>query len=273
MQIKYFCSLWGMTHSTLEANIRAIKAAGFDGVEIAWLRDVRQGDDLRKVRELLDMLGLETIFLAHSRNGVPIEHGKEMIAQMKLAAELRPILINSQSGRDFFPLKESIRLIKQLNKVAAQLGLSIVHEVHRSKSLYTLPTTIAVLDAIPDLRLNADLSHFCVVHESYLQDQLESLHRVLDRCHYIHARVGHPEGPQVPDPRAPEWQQAVDYHIGWWQRIVDARKAEGATEMAICTEFGTPTYMPILPYTRQPVANLWEINLWMRDTLKARLTT
>lgn len=271
MKIKTFCSMWGMTHPTLKANFKAIKDAGFDGVEIAWLRDLRPGDDFHKVRALLDTFELETIYLTHSRNPQAKEHTAELIAQMKDARVLRPLLINSQSGRDFFPLKETIHMIKQLNKAAAQFDLPIVHEVHRSKSLYTLPTTLAVLDAIPDLRINADLSHFCVVHESFLQDQLDALNRVLERCYYIHARVGHPEGAQVSDPRAPEWQQAVEYHIGWWQQIVDARTAEGIEQMAICTEFGTPNYMPVLPYTRQPVANLWEINCWMKDTLREKL--
>ena len=273
MKIHYFCSSWGMTHPTLEANLKAIKDAGFDGIELAWRRDVREGDDLRTIRKLLDAYDLKLTFLNHSANKTPSEHTAELAAQMKLIAKLQPMLINSQSGRDFFPLKETVRMIKQLNKQSDRIGLPIVHELHRSKALYTLPTAIDVLDAIPDVRFNADLSHLCVVHESYLQDQLESLNRVLERCYYIHARVGHPEGPQVSDPRAPEWQQAVDYHLGWWQQIVDARKQEGVQEMVICTEFGTPNYMPVLPYTRQPVANLWDVNVWMMNTLKERLTS
>ena len=137
----------------------------------------------------------------------------------------------------------------------------------------TSPTraTLAILAAIPDLRVNADLAHYCVVHQSYLQNQLDSLDRILERCYYIHARVAYPEGSQVSDPRAPEWQQAVDYHIGWWQQIVTARQREGVAELIICTEFGPPNFMPVLPYTQQPVANLWEINLWMYETLKARI--
>jgi hypothetical protein len=30
-------------------------------------------------------------------------------------------------------------------------------------------------------------------------------------------------------------------------------------------------HMPALPYTRQPVADLWEVNLFMKDLLKERL--
>lgn len=268
MQIKYFCSLWGMIHPTLEANFKQIKEAGFDGVEMVTPRDAVKRQE---VRALLDHFDLKINLLQYSTGSTPQEHTEDLAQLLAFATELRPALINSQSSKDFYPIKESVRIIKQTNKVATKLGLPIVHEIHRVRAMYTLPATIAILDAIPDLRINADLSHLCVVHESYLQDQLESLNRVLERCYYIHARVGHPEGPQVSDPRAPEWQQAVAYHIGWWQQIVDARKREGIQAMAICTEFGSPTYMPTLPYTKQPVANLWEINQWMRETLKEQI--
>lgn len=268
MKINYFCSMWGMTHPTLEANFRAIKEAGFDGVEMATPRDAERR---KEVKALLAEFGLQLNLLQYSTGANAKEHADDLAQLLHFAKELNPALINSQSSKDFYPIKETVRIIKATNKVAAKLGLSVVHETHRIRAMYTLPSTIAILDAIPDLRINADLSHFCVVHESYLQDQLPALNRVLERCYYIHARVGHPEGPQVSDPRAPEWQQAVDYHVGWWQQIVDARKAEGLPAMAICTEFGTPNYMPAQPYTRQPVANLWEINTWMMRALKERL--
>ena len=33
--------------------------------------------------------------------------------------------------------------------------------------------------------------------------------------------------------------------------------------MTFTPEFGPPGYMPTLPYTKQPVADLWELNAWM----------
>jgi len=88
---------------------------------------------------------------------------------------------------------------------------------------------------------------------------------------HIHARVGHPEGPQVSDPRAPEWSDAVEAHLGWWQRVAVHQRSHGAPVLTITPEFGPPTYMPALPFTRQPVANLWEVNVYMRDLLKERI--
>lgn len=44
-----------------------------------------------------------------------------------------------------------------------------------------------------------DYSHFCVVAESYLEEQSEMLEQVNERSFHIHARVGYPQGPQVTD--------------------------------------------------------------------------
>jgi hypothetical protein len=40
--------------------------------------------------------------------------------------------------------------------------------------------------------------------------------------------------------------------------------------ITILTEFGPPDYMPVLPYTRLPVANQWEINVYMLNLLRKR---
>jgi len=42
--------------------------------------------------------------------------------------------------------------------------------------------------------------------------------------------------------------------------------------MTFTPEFGPPTYMPALPYTRQPVADLWDICMYMTQQFRARFT-
>jgi len=127
------------------------------------------------------------------------------------------------------------------------------------------------IDTIPDLRLTLDISHWCNVHESYLADQSETVQLALSRTDHIHARVGHPEGPQVNDPRAPEWKDAFQAHLNWWDHIVAQKKKDGK-RLTILTEFGPADYMPTLPYTRQPLADQWEINAYMKDFLRKRYT-
>jgi hypothetical protein len=74
----------------------------------------------------------------------------------------------------------------------------------------------------------------------------------------------------VSDFRAPEWAAALAAHLGWWDRIVAARKAAGATRMTITPEFGPAPYTAALPYSGALVSNAWELNVAMLDLLRAR---
>jgi hypothetical protein len=125
------------------------------------------------------------------------------------------------------------------------------------------------METIPELRITFDVSHWCNVSETLLQDQQETVDMALQRVDHVHARIGHPEGPQVNDPRAPEWDDAMKAHFAWWDKIVELKKQQGDT-LTILTEFGPPTYMPTLPYTQEPLSNQWAINVHMKDLLRKR---
>jgi hypothetical protein len=94
----------------------------------------------------------------------------------------------------------------------------------------------------------------------------------IDKTEHIHARIGHPQGPQVNDPRAPEWEGAVKAHLGWWDKVLERKKGNGE-QMTILTEFGPPDYMPTTAYTRQPLADQWAINVHMMHLLRKRYLT
>jgi hypothetical protein len=119
------------------------------------------------------------------------------------------------------------------------------------------------------LRITFDVSHWCNVHESLLDDQKETVEMTLQRVDHVHARIGHPEGPQVNDPRAPEWENAVKAHFAWWYKIAEIKKQKGEV-LTVLTEFGPADYMPTMPYTRQPLADQWGINVYMMQQLRKR---
>jgi hypothetical protein len=108
------------------------------------------------------------------------------------------------------------------------------------------------------------------VHESLLDDQQETIQLALSRTDHIHARIGHPEGPQVNDPRAPEWETTAKSHWQWWDKVVELKIRQGIKKLTFLTEFGPPDYLPALPYTRQPLADQWAINVYMKNQLKKR---
>lgn len=181
----------------------------------------------------------------------------------------RPLYINCHSGKDYFSFEENKQLIDYTTALAKTTGLKICHETHRSRILYSAPVAKQYMEKLPELRITFDVSHWCNVSESYLQDQQSTIDMALQRADNIHARIGHPEGPQVNDPRAPEWEQAVKTHFAWWDKIVEMKKQKNEV-ITFLTEFGPVDYMPSVPYTHQPIANQWDINVYMMQLLKKR---
>ena len=102
--------------------------------------------------------------------------------------------------------------------------------------------------------------------------QKENLALALAATGHIHARIGHQEGPQVNDPRAPEWKNTVDIFLGWWDTVIKNLEDAGKDRVTFLTEFGPPNYLPTLPYTQQPVVDQWNVNEYMLNLIKARYT-
>ncbi len=268
MKILYVRGMWGMDRPSLAANLEQIKKGGFDAVEMGVPAAPAERSELAS---LLKALGLGLIHQQWTVGSTPEEHARSFEEQYRRGVELSPLLVNSHTGKDYFSLEQNLTVFKAARKLEESLGVRVVHETHRGRALFTAPATGALLEALPDLWLAADFSHWCCVHESLLEDQQAAVDKAIRRSRHIHARVGHAEGPQVAHPGAPEWRQALEAHLGWWKRIVESAEKRREPVLTICPEFGPVPYMPTLPYTAQPVADLWEVNLFMKDLLKGRL--
>lgn len=268
MQIKYVRSLWGMELPALAANLAMIKDGGFDGVEMGVPASVAQREELC---HLLDKLDLALVVQQWTEGASPLEHLNSFEGQYRLGAEFKPLLINAHTGKDYFTTAENLVILQHAKNLEQERGVPVLHEIHRGRATFSATATMALLEAMPALKLTADFSHWCCVHESLLQDQAARVRRAIEHSYHIHARVGYEEGPQITDPRAPEWQAAVETHLQWWQQIVTHHQKLGTKILTICPEFGPPHYMMTQPYTRQPVTDLWEINCYMKDLLKKRL--
>jgi hypothetical protein len=73
----------------------------------------------------------------------------------------------------------------------------------------------------------------------------------------------------VPDPRIPEWQEAVNYHLSWWDKIAELIQAKNEV-LTITPEFGPYPYMVHLPGNNLPISNQWEVNCHIKDLLQKR---
>ena len=216
---------------------------------------------------LLKKYNLEVGFLTgayQSSYKEHIEYFKRMIDAAATNKVQKPLYINCHSGRDYFSTQENESFIAHTTELSKQTGIKICHETHRSRLLFAAPIAKNYIQQHPELRITFDVSHWCNVSESLLQDQQETIDLTLPRVDHVHARIGHPEGPQVNDPRAPEWKDAVAAHFAWWDKIVEMKKQAGDV-LTVLTEFGPPDYMPTEPYTRKPLADQWAINVHMKD--------
>jgi sugar phosphate isomerase/epimerase len=267
-ELKVMGTSWGFP-GTVDAFCAKAKKEGYDGIEMWWPLDKAKQDDLFAA---LKKHGLEIGFLcgAYQSNWQQhIDQFKKMIDESTGNTIQKPLYINCHSGKDYFSFGQNKAFIDYTIQVAKQTGITISHESHRSRILFAAPVARQYMEQIPGLRITFDVSHWCTVSESLLADQAETVNMALERVDHIHARIGHPQGPQVNDPRAPEWANAVKAHFDWWDKVVERKKKNGE-RLTILTEFGPPDYMPTLPYTRQPLADQWAINVHMMQLLRKR---
>ncbi len=269
MEIKFYSPQWGYEHEEFEHYCARLTAAGFNGMELNLAEDP---DDAKKQIELLAANGLDYVAQHSGTRMADFEtHRAHYRASLERIAAFKPRLINSHTGRDWFTFEQNLELIDIAAEIGEAFNVPVVHETHRGRFPFSAALTRRYLEQRPGLRLTADFSHWCCVSESFLQDQKASVDAAIERADHIHARIGHDQGPQVNDPRAPEWREAVDLYLGWWDQIIAAHDEKGSSAFTITTEFGPPPYTPVIPHTQEPVSDQWELNLHMLDVLKKRM--
>ncbi|MFT4023997.1 MAG: TIM barrel protein [Flavihumibacter sp.] len=259
---------WGF-EGTVQQFCEAAAKDGYDGIELWWPTEKKDQDALVTA---LRATGLKAGFLCGGYEANPMQHLATFKSALDAAtghAQLQPLYINCHSGRDWFSEEANSKFIEYTITKQTATGVPIYHETHRSRILFAAHIARRYMDKFPELNLTLDISHWCNVHESMLNDQPETVQLALQRAAHIHARVGHPEGPQVNDPRAPEWEKIVAQHLSWWDQVVTMRRAKGE-RITILTEFGPPDYMPAAPYTRKSLADQWAVNVYMMQLLRKR---
>lgn len=268
MNLIFVKTKWEMWHEPLEPFLERAQADGFDATEIFLKTETASAEEIVAGHE---RRGLQLVGQILTDGESPDAHLESLERQFEFARACGSMHVNVHAGRDVFSFDDNARIFERIIELGNEGGVPVSVETHRGRATYAATETRRYLQALPDLRLTADFSHWMVVHESMLEDQEDTLRRAIDRSDHIHARVGYEEGPQVPDPRAPEWKNHVDRHIDIWQRIVDRRREEGASSLTIAPEFGPPNYMHTLPFENEPVGDAWEMNVYMRDFLESAL--
>jgi hypothetical protein len=170
----------------------------------------------------------------------------ELARHMERAAALGANHLNVQIGLLEADPARGIDLMGSFLAVSRSSPLPVFYETHRGRLTNDLRFTTALLDALPDLALTGDLSHFVVTHSMPLPvgpQNEAAIAQVLERCHAFHGRVA--GGHQVQLALHGAWQQPwVAQFAAWWEagfRGWLARRGSDAHLTFLC-ELGPPDY-------------------------------
>lgn len=257
MEYLKFRSLWGV-EQPLEVVLPKIKALGYAGVE----SPLPEPATASTFKILLSDNGLQYIPLIFTSGKNVEEHARTFQEQLELAQAFNPYFINSHSGRDSWNASERNQFFAEALKIEQKTNAKVSHETHRGRILFNPWVTQETVKEFPSLNLCCDFSHWVCVAERLLDNEEEYIKVAAEHCLHIHARVGYEEGPQVPDPRAPEYQAHLNSHERWWQMVWEAQSRRGFTATTLTAEYGPPSYLHTIPHTNEPVANLWDICEW-----------
>lgn len=263
MKLHVFKSLWEWNGEWL-GRLEQIAEAGYSGVE--YLPPPLPSED-SSFRSALNSLQLR--FIAQIYTDGP-DHIASFRERALRAASFNPLLINSHSAQDRMHPDEQLRFFEAALRVEQEVGIPIAHETHRGRAFFTPWQTAFILERLPELRIGADFSHWAVACEALPSRNDRDVMTAMQRAIHIHGRVGYSQGAQVPDPRAPEYAEHVEAFMQFWLTISKHRLDEGIPFMTFTPEFGPPPYLQTMPYTGEPAADLWEVNLWMFKRFKQR---
>jgi len=266
MELRLFKTLWGHD-GTLRSAIDQAIAAEFDGVEGA-APDHRS--DSLQFKTMLDNAGLFYIaeittagtYVPERRASLQ-DHVDSFSDKLEQSLPLEPMFITCLGGCDAWHEDQSIEFFSRCMELASSAGIQVSFETHRSRSLFNPWVTQRIVEQLPEILLTVDFSHWCVVCERLMDSELDVIEAIADNVHHIHARIGYDQGPQVPDPRAPEYEYALRAHQRWWQIIWRSQSERQSNTTTMTPEFGPDGYLHEAPFSREPVADLWQLNQWM----------
>ena len=267
MQLQIFKTLWGFDGATINEAVNQALSAYILGIEgaapeqyaeqLKW-RDLFVANSINYIAEVTT-----AGTYVPERQATLKQHLVSLQQKIEHSLPLNPLFITCLGGCDAWTEEQSLEFFQQAIKLAKSYNIEISFETHRSRSLFNPWITKRIVEQIPEIQLTVDFSHWCVVCERLMDTELDVIHGIADNVKHIHARVGYEQGPQVPDPRAPEYQYALHAHQSWWKIIWKSQLKRGMTSTTLTPEFGPDGYLHESPFSKKPVADLWEINQWM----------
>lgn len=270
MSRRLFKTMWGAVgtgtrYPTFAEAIPAVAADGYDGIVFALIALQFDPDigSMTQLHELCEEHGLDRVFMVMSEGEGGSEHASTLVDQIELVRPFGPAHVVAHTGQDSFDREERDRCLAEMLRYESELPFPVGHETHRTRILYNPWVTRNVMADHPELRFVIDLSHWVVVAERLLTAEVDWFEELALRSLHIDARVGHEEGPQVPDPRVEAWGAHVVTFEAWWTAMLAANP-----DLIVVPEYGPPPYQTVDSADTDPSQTLWDICNWSARRLR-----
>ena len=271
MKLQVYQSYWGMAglpfssenEWTMEEKLSNIAEAGFDGVEFL----MEEKEHRKAMVPLCEKYGLK-----RSNIVFPLK-SEDFIEDIKAASDGGASHINLQPMPMPRKVAEGVPYIVRCMDMAKEVGFELFFETHRDRMTTDMYFTLDLIEAVPDMVLCGDLSHFLVGREFAgppLSKQNQCyIEQILDRCGAFHGRVASREQVQVPTQFSHNkvW---VDLYESWWEygfKRFKSRAKEGDV-LTFVVELGPPTYA-MQGADGKELSDRWEEAVIMKDRVRS----
>jgi hypothetical protein len=242
--LRVYQSLWateqrrpGAPELPVAERFDAVKEAGYDGLALD-LGALDLAAARSCVREYVrtGLSGLLTAFPTSIEALRPALHlAKDIGAPFVIVVgQVMPLAVH-----------DMIALVQQWLRVAAEESMPIQFETHRNCITNDLFTTLQVLQAVPEMRLSADLSHYVVDREMMqpITAQMQNyVVRVLERSDSFQGRIATRNQIQVPI-AFPQHRDWLETFLDWWREGFRLwRMRASAQDLVFLCELGPPNY-------------------------------